>query len=96
MAPATYRFKNKYTDVYIISTDQDTDGQIVVTKNGTNSVPNDSVRAHLSALAFTAHRPFPSYQILNVNPAISGSVTVATITGASGLYIALQVGLHPC
>lgn len=50
---ATYHFKSKNTDFYIISTKQDTDGHAVNTVNGQSSVPRDSVRTHLqvSALA---------------------------------------------
>lgn len=95
---ATYHFKSKNTDFYIISTKQDTDGHAVNTVNGQNSVPRDSVRTHLqvSALAFTAYRSFFLGQFLTVTPAISGNTTVATITGVQKLYVSLQVGLHLC
>ena len=46
MAAASYHFKSKNTDFYIISTKQDTDGHTVNTVNGKDSVPKDSVRTY--------------------------------------------------
>ena len=38
-----YQFSNKFTNYYIISTNQDAEGHVVKTVNGLGSVPKDSV-----------------------------------------------------
>ena len=57
MASESYHFKNKFTNHYVISTNQDTEGHVVNTVSGATP-PKDSVSAHPSALAFTTHTVF--------------------------------------
>jgi hypothetical protein len=93
--PEQIRIESRNTGFYVISTDKDNAGQQVDTRDGRTIIPDNSVRAYLPHFLVVL-TPYLSClgQLLFVNPGIYGPVTIAVITGITGLYVALEVSLH--
>ena len=89
-----YHIKSKNTGFYLLS-ENEADQDVVSTRDGRTSVPEHSVRIQLSYFIEVVPHSFYFDQILTFNPAVQGSVVVATITGVKNLYVALpKVSLH--
>ena len=87
-------FKSKSTNYYVTSTKQDKDKGDVVTVNGANSVPPDTVRSPLADFCLSNFFPILFITFKQILTVTASSAGIFTITGVSGLYISLSVSLH--
>ena len=102
MQPIPFRIQSHNTKFFAVSSPSDKPGQEIDTKPGKDSIPEDSVRAQLSTLAFPGSSSsnvtlihfgqvlFTSAPIVNAPPS---TVQMVEFTGVSGLYVSLKVSL---